>query len=256
MSPCLSSRSLVPLMPFPYFCPTGPRFTLAPFPVSGKLSGGQLPSLWSLPTFHKTDWALCLYISWLVWLVAYISQTGHQHFPTCFCHQTVRNFDVSPKQIAGLSQALSLCPPLLAWFALSQYKLHSLLRGRCLFNDLHRRLVTPSPLSHFPYPLFYSNAPTLLFPTGSDQLGMQQGITDWLLITGREGLHNRKIAGLKMFASPIKSVDVTPFKNCRHCFSPPSPTVWLKLKCTIKTTSKPFVFPTPLAWLKLPHPHL
>ena len=29
-------------------------------------------------------------------LVAYISQTGHQCFPACFCHPIVGNFDVSP----------------------------------------------------------------------------------------------------------------------------------------------------------------
>ena len=32
----------------------------------------------------------------LLRLVAYISQTGHQCFPACFCHLTVWNFDVSP----------------------------------------------------------------------------------------------------------------------------------------------------------------
>ena len=32
----------------------------------------------------------------LLWLVAYISQTGHQCFQTRFCHPTVGNFEVSP----------------------------------------------------------------------------------------------------------------------------------------------------------------
>ena len=32
----------------------------------------------------------------LLSLVAYISQTGHQCFPACFCHPTVRYFGVSP----------------------------------------------------------------------------------------------------------------------------------------------------------------
>ena len=31
----------------------------------------------------------------LTGLVAYISQTGQQCFPACFCHPTVGNFDVS-----------------------------------------------------------------------------------------------------------------------------------------------------------------
>ena len=29
-------------------------------------------------------------------IVAYISQTGHQCFPVCFCHPTVGNFEFSP----------------------------------------------------------------------------------------------------------------------------------------------------------------
>ena len=69
----LSDKSVFSLSCFRYLCR---RFT--------KLTGPCAYTLHSNPIPQQ--------------IVAYISQTGHQCFLVCFCHPTVRNFDISPKE--------------------------------------------------------------------------------------------------------------------------------------------------------------
>ena len=76
-----------------------------------------------LQTFHKTDWALCLCVTYsnlipprdgtncLLRLVAYISQSGYQCFPACFSHTALGNFDVSPMLIYILEADMQLSVP-------------------------------------------------------------------------------------------------------------------------------------------------
>ena len=64
------------------------HFTIQTFPPAYTLHSNQIP---------QTDGT-----NGFLGLVAYISQTGHHCFPSCFCHPTVWNFDVSPQQDATL----------------------------------------------------------------------------------------------------------------------------------------------------------
>ena len=57
-----------------------------------KLTGSSAYTLHSNP-IPPTDGT-----NGLLWLVAYVSQTGQQCFPACFCHPTVGNFGISPNK--------------------------------------------------------------------------------------------------------------------------------------------------------------
>ena len=57
-----------------------------------KLTGSSAYTLHSNP-IPPTDGT-----NGLLWLVSYISQTGHQCLPACFCHPSVGNVDVSPNR--------------------------------------------------------------------------------------------------------------------------------------------------------------
>ena len=53
----------------------------------------------SVYTLHSNPIAPTQGTNEILCLLAYISQTGYQCFPACFCHPTVGNFDVSPNTI-------------------------------------------------------------------------------------------------------------------------------------------------------------